>query len=99
MGRHNQHHLVAATAAATAAAPRASVNLGLIVVLSVGSRGGNGRGQGVVVRRERERDRFCKANRGEKAHLSLAVPRWPGFLGMWTSVRSMPGTFLADGCF
>lgn len=41
--RHNRHHVVAATAAA----PCASINPGLIVVLSVGWRGGNGRGQGV----------------------------------------------------
>lgn len=43
VARHNLHHLVAATAAA----PYVSINLGLIVVLSVGSRGGNGRRQGV----------------------------------------------------
>lgn len=42
MGRHNQHHLVAASTVA----PCASINLGLIVVLSVGSQGRNGRGQG-----------------------------------------------------
>lgn len=53
MGRHNQHHLVAATTAA----PCASINLGLIVVLSVGSQGRNGRGQGVCSEEsERERD-------------------------------------------
>lgn len=53
MGRHNQHHLVAATTAA----PCASINLRLIVVLSVGSQGRNGRGQGVwPEERGRERD-------------------------------------------
>lgn len=88
MERHNQHHLVAATTAA----PCTSINPGLIVVLSVGSRGGNGRGQGVWSGGWGG-GRFCKANRGEKAHLSLTVPHWPGFLGVWTSVRSMPGTF------